>query len=233
MASTADERSLLGRIPLHWICSLYGSTIGKKMVIAVTGLIGFGYVVLHVLGNLLVFAGPARLNAYGAFLKSNAGLLWTVRIILLAAVILHSVAASQLARISWNSRPIHYHRWRPVGSTLVSRTMRWSGPMIGLFIIYHLLPLTAGTVPPNFQPGDVYANVVTGFLVWYASAFYIAAMLVWGPHLYHGVWSLCQSVGMNASYVNGGIRTFATYATLAVVLGFIAIPVAVLLGLLA
>jgi succinate dehydrogenase / fumarate reductase, cytochrome b subunit len=116
---------------------------------------------------------------------------------------------------------------------LASRTMRWSGPILSLFIIYHLLHLTTGTVHPNFQPGDVYANVVTGFRMWYASAFYIAAMLALGLHLYHGVWSLCQSVGMNASHVNGGIGTFATYATLAVVLGFIAIPVAVLLGLLA
>jgi succinate dehydrogenase / fumarate reductase cytochrome b subunit len=217
---------------LNWIRSLYGSTIGKKIVIAVTGLIGFGYVVLHVLGNLLAFAGPARLNAYAEFLKSNAGLLWTVRIILLAAVMLHMVAASQLARISWNSRPIRYYRWRPVGSTLASRTMRWSGPLIGLFIIYHLLHLTTGTVHPNFHPGDVYANVVTGLRVWYASAFYMAAMFALGLHLYHGVGSMCQSVGMNSPQVNGGIRTFATSVTLAVVIGFIAIPVAVLLGIL-
>jgi succinate dehydrogenase / fumarate reductase cytochrome b subunit len=216
---------------LNWLCPLYRSTMGKKFVMAVTGFIGFAYVVLHMLGNLQVFEGPAKLNAYAAFLKSNGVLLWSVRVILLGALILHMLVASQLARIRWRSRPIRYHRWQPVGSDYASRTMRWSGPIIGLFILYHLLHLTTGTVHPHFQPGDVYENVVMGFRVWYVSAFYIAAMFAVGLHMSHGVWSMFQSLGVNHQAFNGLIRTSVTSVTLAVIIGFVAIPVGVLLGI--
>jgi len=197
---------------------------------ALTGAIGWGYLIAHMTGNLLVFRGAAKIDAYAGFLKSNLGLLWTVRSILLVAVIAHIVAAFQLARISQKSRPIGYKRWRPVGSDFASRTMRWTGPIVGIFIVYHLLHFTLGTVHPDFHAGQVYHNITTGFHVWYASAFYIVAMLALFGHLYHGTWSMFQSVGINHPKYNRLVRTLATIISVLIVLGFISIPVAVLLG---
>lgn len=215
------------------VVALWNSTVGKKIVMAVTGAIGVGYLIGHVAGNLLVFQGPAKIDAYAAFLKSNAGLLWTVRAILLLAVILHIIAAFQLARLSQKSRPVAYKRWRAVRSDLTSRTMRWTGAIVGIFIVYHLLHFTTGTVHPDFHEGQVYHNVTTGFRVWYVSAFYIVAMLALLAHLFHGAWSMFQSVGLNHPKYNRLVRVLATIVTLAVVIGFISIPVAVLLGLIA
>ena len=208
----------------------WDSTIGKKTVMAVTGAIGLGYLIAHVIGNLLIFRGAANIDAYARFLKSNLGLLWSVRAILFVAVIAHIVAAYQLARISQKSRPIAYKRWRPVGSDFASRTMRWTGPIVGIFIVYHLLHFTLGTVHPDFNKDQVYHNVTAGFRVWYASAFYIVAMLALFGHLYHGAWSMFQSVGLNHPKYNRLVRTLATIITIVVVVGFISIPVAVLLG---
>ena len=211
----------------------WGSTVGKKIVMAVTGAIGVGYLIGHVVGNLLVFLGPPEIDAYAAFLKSKPGLLWATRTILLLAVILHIIAAFQLARLSQKSRPIGYKRWRAVGSDFASRTMRWTGPVVGIFIVYHLLHFTTGTVHPDFHEGRVYHNVTSGFQVWYVSAFYIVAMLALLAHLYHGAWSMFQSVGLNHPKYNRLVRAFTTIITIVVVLGFISIPVAVLLGFIA
>ena len=211
---------------------LWSSTVGKKIVIALTGAIGVGYLVAHVLGNLLVFEGAERINAYATLLKSNTALLWTVRSILIAAVTLHIVAAYQLARTSQKSRPIGYKRWRAIASDFASRTMRWTGPLVGIFIVYHLLHLTTGTVHPDFNERNVYHNVISGFQVWYVSAIYIVAMLALSLHLYHGAWSMFQSVGVNSPKYNRLIRLLATFLTVVVVGGFISIPVAVLLGLI-
>jgi succinate dehydrogenase cytochrome b subunit len=212
------------------VTTFWRSTVGKKIVVALTGAIGWGYLIAHMTGNLLVFRGAAKIDAYAGFLKSNLGLLWTVRSILLVAVIAHIVAAFQLARISQKSRPIGYKRWRPVGSDFASRTMRWTGPIVGIFIVYHLLHFTLGTVHPDFHAGQVYHNITTGFHVWYASAFYIVAMLALFGHLYHGTWSMFQSVGVNHPKYNRLVRPLATIISVLIVLGFISIPVAVLLG---
>ena len=209
---------------------LWNSTVGKKIVMALTGAIGVGYLAAHVSGNLLVFAGPEKINTYAALLKSNPGLLWTARTILIVAVLLHIIAAYQLARTSQKSRPISYKRWRAVGSDFASRTMCWTGPLVGLFIIYHLLHFTLGTVHPSFDERNVYHNVISGFQVWYVSAIYIIAMLALSLHLYHGAWSMFESLGINHLKYNRLIRVLATVVTVVVVVGFISIPVAVLLG---
>jgi len=209
---------------------LWNSTVGKKIVMALTGAIGVGYLAAHVSGNLLVFAGPEKINTYAALLKSNPGLLWTARTILIVAVLLHIIAAYQLARTSQKSRPISYKRWRAVGSDFASRTMRWTGPLVGLFIVYHLLHFTLGTVHPSFDERNVYHNVISGFQVWYVSAIYIIAMLALSLHLYHGAWSMFESLGINHLKYNRLIRVLATVVTVVVVVGFISIPVAVLLG---
>jgi succinate dehydrogenase / fumarate reductase cytochrome b subunit len=147
-------------------------------------------------------------------------------------VLLHIVAAYQLASLSLKGRDVGYNRWQPVASTYASRTMRWTGPIIGLFILYHLLHLTAGTAHPDFQEGNVYSNVVTGFRVWYVSALYIVAMLALGLHLHHGIWSMFQSLGINHPKYNRLIRGVASFFTVIVVIGFISVPVAVLLGVI-
>jgi succinate dehydrogenase / fumarate reductase cytochrome b subunit len=227
---SVDEFSMSAEKRSHWLLSFWRSTVGKKVVMALTGAIGVGYVVVHMLGNLQVFEGAEKINAYAALLKSNLGLLWTARSILIAAVGLHIVAAYQLARTSQKSRPVGYKRWRSVGSDFASRTMRWTGPLLGLFIVYHLLHLTTGAVHPDFVEADVYQNVISGFRVWYVSVIYIVAMLMLALHLYHGAWSMFESLGVNHPKYNRLIRALATILTAIVVVGFIAIPAAVLLG---
>ncbi len=227
---SVDEFSMSAEKRSHWLLSFWRSTVGKKVVMALTGAIGVGYVVAHMLGNLQVFEGAEKINAYAALLKSNLGLLWTARSILIAAVGLHIVAAYQLARTSQKSRPVGYKRWRSVGSDFASRTMRWTGPLLGLFIVYHLLHLTTGAVHPDFVEADVYQNVISGFRVWYVSVIYIVAMLMLALHLYHGAWSMFESLGVNHPKYNRLIRALATILTAIVVAGFIAIPAAVLLG---
>lgn len=212
--------------------SLYRSSIGKKYIMAVTGLIGYGFVLGHMAGNLQMFMGPEQMNHYAVVLRNLGALLYVARITLLAAVLLHIVAAYQLTRMSLVSRPIEYDHWKDVGSNYASRTMRWSGPIILLFLIYHLLDFTFGPTNPNFVPGEVYGNVISSFSVWYISAFYIVALLALGLHLYHGAWSMFQSLGMINPKYDPLIRKLTAAITLIIVLGFISIPIAVMTGYL-
>ncbi len=215
--------------------AIYQSSVGKKAMMAVTGLIGVGFILGHMLGNLQAFpffGGAQALNEYAAFLRKTHGLLWVVRFVLLTAVVLHVVAAYQLTRQSWRSRPVSYNRWDAAASSYASRTMRWSGPILLLFIIYHLMHLTLGNAHPNFVEGDVYTNVVNGFRVWYVSAFYIVAQLALGLHLFHGFWSMFQSMGLNTPKYDGMLRTVASAFTLIVTAGNISIPVGVMMGII-
>src|SRR6266699_120772 len=177
----------------------YGSMVGKKVVMGVTGIIGIGFVILHSLGNLLVFRGPAAINSYSHFLKSSGELLWGLRTVLIVAVILHVVAAVQLTRQSRAARPIGYVKRDPQAATIASRTMRWGGALLLVFIVLHILHFTSGTIRPGgfCSHQDVYANVVTSFRVWWVSLFYVVAMLALGLHLFHGAWSSVRSIGMS------------------------------------
>lgn len=215
------------------VAALYQSSIGKKAVMAVTGLIGFGFVIGHMIGNLQAFpflGGADALNHYAVALRKLGALLYLVRFILLAAVVLHIIAAYQLSQMSWKNRPMDYERWRPRGSDYASRTMRWSGPILALFIIYHLMHLTFGNAHPHFVHGDVYANVVSGFSVWYVSAFYILAMIALALHLYHGVWSMFQTLGLNNPTWNKVLHRLAVISAIIIGAGNISIPIAVLIG---
>lgn len=215
------------------VATLYHSSIGKKYVMAITGLIGVGFVIGHMVGNLQAFpflGGEERLNAYSRSLRELGGLLWAARLTLLIAVILHIVAAYQLTRMSLASRSSNYGYWKPRGSDYASRTMRWSGPILALFIVYHLLHLTFGSVHPNFHDGEVYANVVAGFQIWYVSAFYILSMFALGLHLYHGAWSMFQSLGLNNEKLDRRLHLLAAAITFIVVAGNISVPLAVLTG---
>jgi succinate dehydrogenase cytochrome b subunit len=212
--------------------TFYSTSIGKKVVMAITGLILFGFVIGHMLGNLQVFMGANQMNAYAAMLKANATLLWGVRIVLLVAVILHIVAAVQLTRMSQRSRPEGYHYKDVIQADYAARTMRWSGPIIAVFVIYHLLHFTTGSVHPRFDVHDVYRNVISGFRVWPVSLFYIIAMVALAFHLWHGVWSMFQTLGLITPKSDKMIHRLAAIATLALVIGFISIPMAVLAGLI-
>jgi succinate dehydrogenase / fumarate reductase cytochrome b subunit len=200
---------------------------------AITGAILFLFVIGHMIGNLQVFEGPEKLNAYGHFLHGIPEILWAVRIGLLAAVVLHIWASVELAVRKTQARPVGYAKKDNVASSYASRTMYWSGPILLAFIIYHLLHLTAGVVHPgtDFVEGDVYHNVVSGFQVWWVSAWYILSMILLGLHIRHGAWSMFQSVGINHPRHTPILNKAAAVLAVVIVLGYISIPLSILVGL--
>jgi succinate dehydrogenase cytochrome b subunit len=210
----------------------WNSTNGKKAVMAVTGVILFGFVIGHLAGNLQIFEGAAKINAYGRFLHSIGELLWPVRILLLVAVGLHITATVQLALVKKRARPVGYSRKQAIASSYASRTMYWSGPIVLAFIIFHLMQFTFGYIHPEaaYVPEDVFHNVVTGFRVWWVSAWYIFAMCLLGLHLRHGLWSMFQSLGMNHPRHTPMLKSAALLIALAIVLGYISIPISILMG---
>jgi succinate dehydrogenase / fumarate reductase cytochrome b subunit len=211
------------------------STIGRKALMAVTGLILFGFVFVHMLGNLQMFLHDHEaINRYGKFLREmlHGGGIWIARAVLLASVALHIWASWSLTRTNWKARPIAFKVVTPDASTYASRTMRWSGPIILLFVVYHLLHFTVGSVHPAFVEGDVYRNVIVGFSVWPVAAVYIVAMTALGLHLHHGAWSMLQTLGASHPRWDRSRNTAAKLFTVIVVLGFISVPLAVLAGVL-
>jgi len=214
--------------------SFLRSTLGRKVVMAVTGIVLFGFVVGHMIGNLQVYLGPEALNGYGLALKEllHGSGIWIARGTLLAAVALHIWAAVTLALESRAARPTGYRTQGHRDSTYASRTMVWSGPILALFIGYHLAHFTFGSVHPSFVEGDVYHNLIAGFSVKWVSALYIVAMLFLGLHMYHGVWSMLQSLGLSHPRWNRLRFAFSVLSTAAVVAGNVSIPVAVMTGLL-
>jgi succinate dehydrogenase cytochrome b subunit len=208
------------------------TTIGKKAIMAVTGFILFGFVVGHLLGNLQIFLPPEKLNDYAATLRSHPGLLWGARITLLVSVFLHIWSSFELWLLQRAARPIKYLKKTNIHSTYASRTMVWSGPIILAFVIFHLLHLTFGTVHPGgpFNAHNVYNNVVTGFQVWPVSLFYIVAMIMLCYHLYHGLWSMFQSLGISHPVYTPWLQRLAKLVAILIAVGDIAIPVAVLAG---
>jgi succinate dehydrogenase / fumarate reductase, cytochrome b subunit len=216
--------------PLHKVLDFWDAPIGKKTVMAVTGMILFGFVLLHMAGNLQFFLGPEKFDAYGRLLRVEPALLWTARLALLISVILHIVASIQLSGLNKKSRPVPYQKKTSIDSSYASRTMMWSGPILAAFIVYHILHFTLGTVHPDFHEGQIYANVVAGFRVVPVSIAYIVAMILLGMHLNHGVWSMFQSIGVSNPRYSAGLRRFANVFAALIVLGFISIPIAVMAG---
>jgi succinate dehydrogenase / fumarate reductase, cytochrome b subunit len=221
--------------------SLWGSTVGKKIAMAVSGVILIGFVVGHMVGNFKVFQGRDVFNHYAEGLRtfglpffSTGQLLWLIRLVLLAALLIHVTAAFQLTRHSRRARAVGYRRYdSDLAFSYASRTMVWGGIIILLFVIYHLLHLTLGTAHPDFIHGDAYHNFVVGFSSVPVSLAYIAAMIPLGFHLYHGFWSMLQTLGANNPNYNRFRRPVAAVLAIAVVLGNISFPVAVLAGLVA
>jgi succinate dehydrogenase / fumarate reductase, cytochrome b subunit len=210
---------------------LWSSSVGKKAVMAVTGLIMVLYLITHVLANLLVFQGPTRINAYSAFLHGTGGALWVARLVLLAALIFHVIASVQLAARRQDARPVRYASGRePQVSTLASRTIRWGGALILVFLVYHILHFTVGTAHADFIEGDPYHNVAAGFHNPIVVVFYLIAMAAVGLHLYHGIWSSGRSLGMSPPSPRPLRRSLALALALLVWLGLTVIPIAVYAG---
>ena len=214
------------------------SLVGMKVLMAVTGVILFLFVVGHLLGNLKVFQGPAHFNAYAEGLRTvgepifgRGQLLWIVRIVLLGAVLVHLWAAAVVTRASWRARPLGYHRLEPVETTFAARTMRWGGVLIFVYVVYHLLDLTFGRANPSFVPGDVYHNLVASFERWPVAAAYVAAMVVLGLHVYHGLWSAFQTLGVNRPPTARWRRGAAAVDALLITAGYVSIRVAVVAGM--
>jgi succinate dehydrogenase / fumarate reductase, cytochrome b subunit len=220
--------------------SLWRSTVGKKIAMAVSGVILIGFVVGHMIGNLKVYQGPIVFNHYAEGLRtfglpffSTGQLLWLIRVVLLAALLVHVTAAFQLALHSRRARAIGYRKYdNDLVFSYASRTMLWGGIIILAFVVYHLLHLTLGTVHPDFIHGDAYHNFVAGFRSIPVSVAYIAAMIPLGFHLYHGFWSMLQTLGANNPSYNRFRRPVAAGLAVIVVLGNISFPVAVLAGII-
>lgn len=194
---------------------------------AVTGVLLFGFVLVHMAGNLQVYLGPEAMNAYAAWLRGvlhGAGL-WIARAGLLAAAGLHIWAATSLTLESRAARPVGYHAWTPEESTYASRTMRWGGVIIALFVVYHILDLTTGTLNPHGVQGEIYNNVTADFQRWYVVLAYTVAVVTLGFHLRHGVWSALRSLGFTAVS-----RQIALGYAAMITAGFLAVPYGVLFG---
>jgi succinate dehydrogenase / fumarate reductase, cytochrome b subunit len=217
--------------------TLWDSTIGKKAVMAVTGLLMLAFLVVHMLGNLKIFFGPTDFNGYAAWLRTigepvlhRTWFLWLSRTVLTAGVVLHAVTAYQLSRRDRAARPVRYEHRRQ-RTSYATRTMRWGGVILGLFIVWHILDLTTLTVNPRGEPGHPYQNVVADFHTWYANVIYIVAMLALGLHIRHGFRSAAQTLGAGSARRDRTLKIIGNALALVLTAGFIAVPVSVMTGL--
>ncbi|QHC21675.1 succinate dehydrogenase [Streptomyces sp. GS7] len=215
---------------------LWRSTVGKKTAMAVSGIVMLLYLVVHMMGNLKIFFGPPDFNAYAAWLRTigepflhHEWFLWLARVVLVAAVVTHAVAAYQLSRRDIAARPAKYAHQRRRAS-YATRTMRWGGVILGLFIVWHILDLTTLTVNPRAEAGHPYENVVATFSTWYGDVIYIVAMLALGLHVRHGFWSAAQTLGANRPGRDRLLKGLANVLAAVLTAGFIAVPVSVMTG---
>jgi len=221
------------------VATLYRSSVGKKALMAVSGLLLFGFVLSHMAGNLKALQGAEAFNAYAVFLRQlgypafpEYGVLWLVRVVLLAAVAVHAVAAFQLWSSARTARAGGYGKERNLSFSYASRTMRWGGVIVLLFLVYHILHFTTGQAHPDFVYGDVYHNFVVGFRNPMVLLVYLVAQAALCLHLYHGLWSATQTLGVNHPRYNRYRRPVAVGFALVVFVGFIIPPVAVSLGII-
>jgi succinate dehydrogenase / fumarate reductase cytochrome b subunit len=223
---------------------MWRSTIGKKTIAAVTGAILVGYLVLHMIGNLNSLFGPglgeARIDWYAEWLRSfgeplipHEGVVWAVRALLLGAIILHITTVVQLSARNRAARPEGFPA-RRIGRSWESRLMLVSGILLFAFIVFHILQFTTLTIDVTpLAQGALYANVYNAFQEWYFVAIYLAALILVGIHLRHGIWSLCQTLGLDTPERNFGIRMGANVLTVVIVVGFALVPILFFTGALA
>ena len=239
----ASGRAALNRFPGRkmWMVDFYRSGVGKKAVMAGTGVVMMGFVLAHSIGNLKLFLGAESMNFYGEWLRDfgypalpHSGFLWILRLGLIGAFVLHLHAAWSLTRMNHRARPTKYASDRDyLAATFAARTMRWTGIIVLLFIIFHLMDLTFGPANPDFVHGTPYENTVASFSRVPVALFYILANLALGVHLWHGSWSLFQSLGINNRRFNKWRQYFAWGFTILVVAINVSFPIGVLVGRIA
>jgi succinate dehydrogenase / fumarate reductase cytochrome b subunit len=215
--------------------TLGDTTIGKKALLAVSGVTLFGFVIQHMLGNLQVFLGPEVYNHYAESVTSNPALVWSVRSLLLVALITHVVLVVQLYSRTLTARPIGYRVKKNIVTSYAAATMKYSGPALLLYIIFHLAHFTyPGMSLGNYEhsPLDVYGNFVNAFQIPWVAALYVTANLLLGMHLYHGAFSLLQSLGLNHPRYNSRLRHGARAFAFLVTTGNVAMPLSVLFGVI-
>ncbi|MEN3584265.1 succinate dehydrogenase [Streptomyces sp. ZYX-F-203] len=213
------------------------STVGKKTVMAVSGLVMLLYLFSHMIGNLKIFFGPEEFDHYAHWLRTLGEpvtryewTLWAFRFVLVVSVVAHAVSAHQLSRRDIRARPRPYVH-RKARTSYATRTMRWGGIILGLFVVWHILDLTTGTVHAgDFESGAPYRNVVGTFSTWYGNVVYIAAVSALGLHVRHGFWSAAQTLGVGGPTRDRALRIGADLLALLLTAGFIAVPVAVMTG---
>ena len=224
-----------------WLGPFFTSDVGMKWMMALTGIGLLGYILVHMIGNLKIFIGPEDLDHYAESLRTllypifpKEGVLWLFRIGLSAMAIIHIWSATVLALRNRKARgSIRYEKKREyAAANYASRTMLWGGVLIALFVLYHLADLTIGSVNPDYVAGDVYNNVVYSFERWPVALFYIVTMFFLALHIYHGAWSLFQSLGMANPRYDVWRRWLAVALALAILIGNSSIPIAVQLGIL-
>lgn len=215
-----------------------GTSIGKKWLMALSSTILFLYIVLHLVGNLKIFFGSDPFNHYAEWLRvagspmiPDQGALWVFRVLLLIAIVVHIGAYVQLWLRTRTARGQRYREYRPQVFSYASRTMVWGGITILAFVVYHLLHMTFGTVHPGFIAADPYSNVVMGFESLWVSLFYMIGVIALGLHLYHGLWSATQTLGLNSPRYNRYRRPVALWSALLITAGYLSIPLAVLTGI--
>ncbi|MEU0132973.1 succinate dehydrogenase [Streptomyces sp. NPDC006296] len=230
LATRTDRRPSMTR-------TVWDSSVGKKAIMAVSGLVMLGYLVVHMLGNLKIFFGSDEFNHYAHWLRTlgepflhHEWALWIVRVVLVAAVVLHAVCAYQLSRRDLRARPTRYVH-RKARSSYATRTMRYGGVILALFIVWHILDLTTGTVHSGgFQPGHPYQNVLDTFSTWYGNVIYIVAVLALGLHVRHGFWSAAQTLGVGSAARDRVLKALAHILAVVLTAGFVSVPVAVMTG---
>ncbi len=223
------------------LASLYSSSVGRKYVMALSGLAIIGFVVVHLVGTLKIFLGPESTNEYGEALRNLAEhlvprghLLWIFRIGLIAAFGVHIHAAFSLDQRNRRANAtVRASQSEHLAATYASRTMLWSGLIVGLFIVFHIADLTWGTTNPNFVHGDAYNNQIASFQSPWISAVYLLGVAALTIHLFHGLWSLTQSLGGAMPFLDvAGRRRLAAAIAIAIGVGYASIPLAVLTGFL-
>ena len=226
-------------------CSFLNSTVGKKVLVSLTGVILFGFVVLHMLGNLKAFmgvdtlSGQHHLDEYAHFLRvmgapmvPENGLLWLTRIVLLLTLLVHVILVVQLRARNSAARPVGYKMQKSGAGAYAAYSMFWGGLFLFAFIVYHLLHFTTGHLHPSFVPGAVFANVSSAFKIPWVTGIYVLAMIALGLHLFHGLWSLFQTLGIDNPERNQCLRRSAQAFSFVVAVGFVSVPLCIFLGCL-
>ena len=222
-----------------FLLDVYQTSLGKKYVMAITGIIGVGYIVVHMIGNLKMYMGAEDINHYGEWLREllvpffpHTVTLWLMRFVLIGALALHLHASYTLTVMNRRARPVGYKSSRDyVAANFASRTMRWSGVIVLLFLFWHLADFTWGWFNPDFVRGDIYRNVDASLSRIPVSLLYIVANIALGIHIFHGFWSLFQSMGWNSPRFNQWRRAAAVAIATLVVVGNVSVPIAVLAGI--